>query len=254
MSDATKSFADKLQDLISEDGGTIRELVAATKVSSLSKYQNDAAEAGINSLVKIARYFNVSTDWLLGLSDCKSISGNAKTASMFTGLSTESVRALQNIKNSRDDREHDDSDTFHFVPQTSLDGTLLHTVTIETVDDLIKSFEFYEFLYQLQQAYKLCCFRIREINDLHHQLEELKESRSDPFESKYFEWDALSVEDELKYAAFRISDVVQRMAGKICRLDEAKSYMRDIDKYFNKYIEESAQWRSEDGIHKTKNK
>jgi len=48
----------------------VEDLAKNIGISSgaLSKYQNDAAEPGAKALVKIAQYFNVSVDWLLGLS------------------------------------------------------------------------------------------------------------------------------------------------------------------------------------------
>jgi transcriptional regulator with XRE-family HTH domain len=71
----TSIFADRLQDLIAESGKTINELSSPDEIGissgSLSKYQNDVAEPGITALVKLADYFNVSFDYLLGKSDCK---------------------------------------------------------------------------------------------------------------------------------------------------------------------------------------
>ena len=72
--ETTKVFADKLFDLINEKKPKKHEEIAneiGVDKSSISKYINDNGEAGINSLVKIARYFNVSTDYLLGLSPNK---------------------------------------------------------------------------------------------------------------------------------------------------------------------------------------
>ena len=73
-SEYTKIFADRLQDLIElkkKEGKTFKEIALESGIptGSLSKYQNDAAEAGVNSLVKLAKYFDVSTDYMLGISD-----------------------------------------------------------------------------------------------------------------------------------------------------------------------------------------
>ena len=73
-SDHTKVFADRLSDLIDakrKQGKIFKDIAAESGVptGSLSKYQNDFAEAGVNSLVKLAKYFGVSTDYLLGISD-----------------------------------------------------------------------------------------------------------------------------------------------------------------------------------------
>lgn len=100
MSNVTKIFADNLGDLISKSKPFgIHELAKGSGVSSgsLSKYQNDAAEVGINNLVKIAEYFDVSTDWLLGLS---SDPQRIPTATDELGLSFKAVKYLQALHGS----------------------------------------------------------------------------------------------------------------------------------------------------------
>lgn len=72
----TKKFADRLIDLIQTDkeinGTTIAKLSKTTGIptGSLSKYQNDEAEPGLNALCKLADYFNVSVDYLTGREEC----------------------------------------------------------------------------------------------------------------------------------------------------------------------------------------
>ncbi len=69
----TKIFADRLQELISSSGKDMKTLETEIGVSApaLSKYQNDGGEAGINALEKIAEYFGVTADYLIGISDNK---------------------------------------------------------------------------------------------------------------------------------------------------------------------------------------
>lgn len=72
--ETTKVFADILSDLMTNEKPKTHQEIAeeiGVPKASISKYINDNGEAGINSLVKIARYFNVSTDYLLGLSPNK---------------------------------------------------------------------------------------------------------------------------------------------------------------------------------------
>lgn len=82
-SNTAKIFADKLQDLIASSDLTVKELSIeiGVAVGSLSKYQNNKAEPGADALAKIARYFGVSVDWLLGLSDYR----NAEEKQMLEG-------------------------------------------------------------------------------------------------------------------------------------------------------------------------
>lgn len=95
-SKARKAFADNLDDLIKASGKGLREISTDTKIAigTLSKYQNDGAEAGIDKLVSIANYFNVSTDWLLGLSDDPD---RKPTAVSELGLSHAAIMEIKNL-------------------------------------------------------------------------------------------------------------------------------------------------------------
>ncbi len=99
--ETTKVFADRLSDLIvtakKKDGKDIRTLEKEIGISraALSKYQNDEAEPGINAIKKIADYFSVSVDWLLGISNNR-ILENQDIGKRF-GLSDEAIRVLAEI-------------------------------------------------------------------------------------------------------------------------------------------------------------
>lgn len=57
-----------------EKGGLIQELLAAElgiTQQMLSKYERDSSIIKVDVLKKLAEYFNVTTDYLLGLSDMK---------------------------------------------------------------------------------------------------------------------------------------------------------------------------------------
>ena len=99
MSDVTKCFADRLSDLIEESGKPFRDLAKEIGIStgSLSKYQYDAAVAGVDALAKISAYFDVSSDWLLGLSDVKSVDIDIKGISKKTGLSEKAATFLKRL-------------------------------------------------------------------------------------------------------------------------------------------------------------
>ena len=71
--EATKAFADHLSDLIADEkkcGKSHEEICEGACVASgaMSDWAADNKTATIDSLYKIAKYFGVSTDWLLGLS------------------------------------------------------------------------------------------------------------------------------------------------------------------------------------------
>ena len=97
--DVTKAFADRLSEMIDsmkKEGKTIRDIAEESGVpsGSISKYQNDAGEAGINSLVKLASYFDVSTDFLLGLSEIASGNADDMAIEKRLGLSSTTIEKL----------------------------------------------------------------------------------------------------------------------------------------------------------------
>lgn len=101
MSDnVTKEFAIRLQKLIFESGKSIKQLATEIGIpsGSLSKYQNNAAEPGINSLCKIADYFDVSADYLLGITDQRTSNIDDKAIHETLGLSDKSIVKLKGYK------------------------------------------------------------------------------------------------------------------------------------------------------------
>jgi len=101
--DITKTFADRLSDLIDEkrqEGKTFKDIAAESGVptGSLSKYQNDAGEPGINSLIKLAEYFGVSTDYMLGITDIADGNADDMAIAKRLGLSSNSIEELCRFK------------------------------------------------------------------------------------------------------------------------------------------------------------
>ena len=83
-----------------ESGKTLRDIANDTGISraALNNYANDKAEIGINNVVKLAKYFNVSADYLLGLSDAKTNDKELQAICDFVGLSNNAVEALTERK------------------------------------------------------------------------------------------------------------------------------------------------------------
>ena len=66
-------FRTRLRELIKERGITITALAKELKISrqSVSKYINGSAYPNIERLFMIARFFDVSSDYLVGLTEKK---------------------------------------------------------------------------------------------------------------------------------------------------------------------------------------
>ena len=66
-----KILAERLKELRTEKGLTVRSLASATGLqgSAISRWENNLNNAGLEELIVIAKFFGVTTDYLLGLED-----------------------------------------------------------------------------------------------------------------------------------------------------------------------------------------
>jgi len=64
-----KAFAEKLREQRIKKGMSLRALAKATgfHISAISRWENDVNSIGIEGLITFAKFFGVSTDYLLGL-------------------------------------------------------------------------------------------------------------------------------------------------------------------------------------------
>ena len=65
------TFAQRLKELRLQSNKTLDQIANETGISktALSYYESDKREAGISVLIRLAKYYNESTDYLLGLED-----------------------------------------------------------------------------------------------------------------------------------------------------------------------------------------
>ena len=64
-------FADRLKELREEKKLSIQQLAKETRIgsSSICRWENKQSDIKSTQLIILAKYFNVSTDYLLGLED-----------------------------------------------------------------------------------------------------------------------------------------------------------------------------------------
>jgi len=92
-------LATRLRELIEETGVSQTELAAAIGVTrqAVNSYTLGNTVPNSDVLLNISKFFDVSSDYLLGLSDVKSIDVTKKEVCEMTGLSDKSIEILQNI-------------------------------------------------------------------------------------------------------------------------------------------------------------
>ena len=94
--DRNNIFAVRLRSLIEETNSKQQDVAESIGVSrqALNKWTNGETVPDIFSASKIANYFNVSTDYMVGRSGTKSINDKTKAACEITGLSEHTIEHL----------------------------------------------------------------------------------------------------------------------------------------------------------------
>ena len=125
-------FARRLSELIEEKPRGEADKLAGylgVKKGVVSSYKY-GVQPDFVVLVKIAQYFNVSLDWLLGVSahNCRTSDTDAAGAAKYTGLSDKSVIALHRMSHGTEKYYAPDLDGIDFLDmalETSLETDLL---------------------------------------------------------------------------------------------------------------------------------
>lgn len=104
---ATEIFAERLRQLRlrrSESLHITAEAVGVT-AQSLSLYEKGQRTINIDLLKRLAEYFGVSADYLIGLSDTAALDTDMKAVCEFTGLTEESIENIVNNLSERGEPE-----------------------------------------------------------------------------------------------------------------------------------------------------
>lgn len=89
-------FGERLLALREERKETQQQLADAIGITrqSLSRYETNERTPNIDLIYNIAKHYNVSSDYLLGLSEVKSLDNNIQSACKVTGLSEEALNEI----------------------------------------------------------------------------------------------------------------------------------------------------------------
>lgn len=89
-------FPTRLRELMTAREVTMTALANALGISrqAVSQYQDGSTQPNMQKLIEIANYFNVSTDYLLGLTDTQSTNADARAAVEYTKLPERAVNLI----------------------------------------------------------------------------------------------------------------------------------------------------------------
>lgn len=89
-------FPERLREIMQAHGTTQQEIAEYVGKSrqAIGYYADGSSTPDWQTLAKLATYFGISTDWLLGLADAQSIDFDIQRICKYTGLSEESIKFL----------------------------------------------------------------------------------------------------------------------------------------------------------------
>lgn len=96
------TFAIRLGELRNEKGLSQEELASSLEIDrgTIAKYETQKRIPSYEHLTSFAHFFDVSTDYLLGLTDNKTTNTELQSVCEYTGLSDTAIQALTLIKGS----------------------------------------------------------------------------------------------------------------------------------------------------------
>ena len=147
--DIGEVFGKRLLELRDERNETQEQLAKAVNITrqSLSRYEANERTPNIELIYNIAKHYEVSADYLLGLSEVKSLDNRVQAACEVTGLSEEAIEKLNNCYNNKVTPEFTETISdiiscdsfFEMIEELWRYGeTLLQTEYIENVSETIQ--------------------------------------------------------------------------------------------------------------------
>lgn len=105
-----KAFPSRLRMLMSGDAGKIKRTVSQQELAdyldlkarqSVSAYCDGSGQPSWENIIRIATYFGVSTDWLLGITDIETVRQDIRSAQKTLGISDRAVENLAKVANAK---------------------------------------------------------------------------------------------------------------------------------------------------------
>ena len=133
-----KPFPNRLRRLMRGDAGKINRTVSQQELAdylglkarqSVSAYCDGSGQPSWENIAKIAEYFSVSTDWLLGVTNIERVEQNIQVAAATLGISGKSAENLARISA----EFHDDDDILTTLRRSSARDALNSLLESEDV-------------------------------------------------------------------------------------------------------------------------
>lgn len=144
-------FPVRLKELMEQAPKTSQKMLAdvlGVTRQAVANYQCGQSSPSWDAIAKIAKHFNVSSDYLLGLSDVRTPETELRTVCEYTGLSENAISSLIHI-NSLDEKRKAEDRIFiaNIISQMLSDGAFYVLVMqIQALHEAYKVFQSEEFI------------------------------------------------------------------------------------------------------------
>lgn len=182
--DAFPSMLRKLMEINGTTQEEMKTVLGLMNRQSVTGYVDGSTQPTPEKIIAASKYFGVSADYLLGLSEHPSIEGGRREAAEYTGLSEAAVEALHEIKG-------------HFeVGDFDVDGSYIKDEK-ESLQEADKLMGVASALIASESFYMVLSF----LDVVGYKVEGLKRELERPHDSE--NWDRLhDAETELRHAVF----------------------------------------------------
>lgn len=186
-------FPVRLSKFMKEKNITQTELAKNINVTrqAISLYANGQSTPDINILCKIAKYFKVSSDYLLGLSNSKSSNINDREVCSTLGLTDESIETLKALKNNKHPLSTENylRAINDFISYSYIDGFL----------DFLIQYVYFDKSSSVFETYNKAKQNIKEVKSIQYKVRKENQTRSFKITSdKMFEYIRYMLLDRIK--------------------------------------------------------
>ena len=94
----TGKIIKELREKAGESQEQLAVAIGAPKRGTIARWENGSRDLKREYIIALASHFNVSTDYLLGLSDVQSVNEDIKIACKVTGLSEKAIEHLSDMQ------------------------------------------------------------------------------------------------------------------------------------------------------------
>lgn len=245
MNDIKKVIGIRINGLLASHNVKQKELAAVLSVSDnvISYFTKGTRQPNIEQLIKLADFFDVSTDYLLGRTEVQSTDADIKAVCEYTGLDEMAIYTLQTLK-----EQASKTKIFYYINEFLSDEqeimdfiSLLHNVVWENVKR-----EYLKCLINKKYNIQIENINYSEIFDFNNNISEDEAKEIYTLKLQHINKDA---ED---YERFKLSKFINKFLDDLIKykgIDELLNIESEI-KHYKKYIDlpnslDRAKWEVE---------